>query len=286
LLRVFAPENLSVSTEKLLTPEEKSASLNVCNLLQPGDIILTCTPGKAYETLRLLSNSAYDHVAVVLDSTHCLQVGPPAARLTLTYLFTAFKRKPCVLRPRLTRQSNEKFIEALSLLVGRPYDYTKTLKIWTKLFIHKFTGVVLANPQLKPSHRIICTEAVTESLPGGRAALQTFKQDLDFGKFKIPSVNDFLVLASHGIFDVVRLPFPYHPMEGAEDNILTYRLKVISHIRELHELVSTVRDGIDMRAKKYKKLYFLLWASAYALKSESLPSHQLFSLISRVWPKL
>jgi hypothetical protein len=67
LLRVFAPESLTVPTGTVytltrLTPEEQSAALSACALVRQGDVILTCTPGKSYETLRLLSNSAYDHV--------------------------------------------------------------------------------------------------------------------------------------------------------------------------------------------------------------------------------
>lgn len=196
------------------------------------------------------------------------------------------KRKPCILRPRLNTLSLTQFVENLLGLVGMEYDYTKTVKMFTKLFVHKFTGIILAKTQLKQSRKVICTEAVTNCLPGGRAALETYKQSLDFGKFRIPSVNDFLTLASHGIFDEVKLPFPYQPMEGAEDNTFAYRLKVINHIRDLHELVSTMRDGVDMKDKKHKKLYLLMWASAYALKSESLPSHQLFGLVSRMWPRL
>jgi hypothetical protein len=197
----------------------------------------------------------------------------------------ALKRKPRVLRPRLNVRGLQRFVENLKALVGRPYDYMKTLKLWVQLFAHKFSGLEFAQSPAKPTAKVICTEAVMDCLPGGRGVLQTHKQNLDFGKFNIPSVNDFLVLTSHNVFQEVPLPFPYQK-EGTENNSFFYRLKVIRRIRELHEVVSTVKDGFDMRRKKYKRLYLMLWACAYALKSESLPSHQLFSLVSGIWPKL
>ena len=76
-----------------------------------------------YEVLRIMTNSYFDHVGVIIDNESCLQIGPPHAQLTPSYYFLVMNRKPLILRP--PKSIKDQFLKNSRLLVGKKYNYKK-----------------------------------------------------------------------------------------------------------------------------------------------------------------
>jgi len=64
LARLLTPDSAILAGSEKLTSGEIEAINAASSLLQPGDIILTQTPGSVYEVLRTFAGHDYDHAVI------------------------------------------------------------------------------------------------------------------------------------------------------------------------------------------------------------------------------
>ena len=218
-----------------------------------------------------MANSYFDHVGILLDKEHCLQIGPPITQIIPSYFFLVMNRKPFVLR--LPPDIKNEFLQNARNLLGKSYNYGKAMN---------------TNPD-----RLICTDGVFSAHPHINELRKKYNNTLDYDKIGSHSLNDFLVLAEKGEFLVVKLPFPLNSIamhEGKNYCIIARKLlqkeSLFSSIVNLNNIISTGRLWASTKKKRYRNAYRLMFAIAQAMKMMRIQGVELFQLISFVWPRL
>ncbi|CAG9321724.1 unnamed protein product [Blepharisma stoltei] len=286
---ILAPDSLLVSYKKPIPEDQKEAAISLAKSLLPGDIIMTQTPGRAYTSLRTMAYSYFDHVAVLVDSETCLQVGPPRVRLIPSYHFLLFSRKPFVLRVKDNIRAQ--FLENIRSLNNQKYESTKALTTWLYLVLYERFRITLKVPS---EDRRICTDSILSALPNIQEIREKYSDCLDFGKIGSHSLNDFLVLEQKGVLDVVKLPFPFNLSDSSikKDSYAAVARKMakkqgIEHtVLNIRDAASVAKFAWSLKKTKYRRVYGLLCAIALYMRKMEVPGNELFQILSLVWPKL
>ena len=298
LARLLTPESAILAGSERLRTEEVEAINQAAKVLRPGDIILTQTPGNVYETLRTFAGHDYDHAvrhmqSVVIDTGKCLHIGPPAVRIVPLSHFLSLKRKPVVLRPKLSPSATQEYLRNLTHLIGRPYDYMKVVLFWAARSVYERIGTVLPVRQ-QTTNKVICSEAIVECIPNAKTVLNRYKQDLDYGKLNAVSISDLLVLYEKGEMTLVRLPLPYSTYPILTPSLTSLLTRFAR--RQLFNL-ALVRAGWSvakfmetLKGKRYKVIILAIWLlQRYALLMNVPYFSRLspfFTGLYRLWPKL
>eukprot|EP00743_Colponemidia_sp_Colp-15_P007604 GILK01008226.1.p1 GENE.GILK01008226.1~~GILK01008226.1.p1 ORF type:complete len:216 (-),score=10.14 GILK01008226.1:80-697(-) len=124
-----------------VSPEERATARAASLRLQPGDIILVVTPSAFYNFFRNLTGNTYDHAVVVVDRQHVLHVGAPFVRLLTIDKFLIPRRKPLILRPRLTGDQRSEFLGHLKQLIHTPYNVFRAYSILLRIALRRHFGV-------------------------------------------------------------------------------------------------------------------------------------------------
>ena len=237
-----------------------------------------------------MTNSYFDHVGILLDKEFCLQIGPPHAQEIPAYYFLTMSRKPLVLR--LPQELKEKFLQNARGLLDRGYNYFKALHTWGSLVLYEKAGVAL-RIQDKHPERIICSDAILEAHPRIQEIRKKFGIHLDYSRIGSHSLNDYLVLAERGEFEVVKLPFPMNSIgstEGKNYSVVARRIlqkeSLFSSIVNLNNIIVTGRLLSSTKKRKFRNAYRLVFAVAQAMKMMRINGVELFQIISFVWPRI
>lgn len=146
----MAPDHVLAQArgEVQMTSEEKATALKLIEThIEPGDIILTQTPSAMFGIFRDVGHTQYDHLVAVIDKERSLHISYPYAKLVPTILFMQQKKRPLLLKSKMTKSQKERFIHGLKHnLVGKAYDYKRVIHffIFQKLseyniYNHKYT---------------------------------------------------------------------------------------------------------------------------------------------------
>lgn len=102
----------------LLSADQK---LLTTQILKPGDILLVKTPTFLSNlSLRKATNMMYDHAFVVVDKYfNCVQISFPRAKLTKAWSLVHPSREPLVVRPKISHQNRDRFVEECLSIVGK-----------------------------------------------------------------------------------------------------------------------------------------------------------------------
>ena len=237
-----------------------------------------------------MANSYFDHVGILLDKEHCLQIGPPITQIIPSYFFLVMNRKPFVLR--LPPDIKNEFLQNARNLLGKSYNYGKAMNTWISLVFYEKMNLPLRFNDTNPD-RLICTDGVFSAHPHINELRKKYNNTLDYDKIGSHSLNDFLVLAEKGEFLVVKLPFPLNSIamhEGKNYCIIARKLlqkeSLFSSIVNLNNIISTGRLWASTKKKRYINAYRLMFAIAQAMKMMRIQGVELFQLISFVWPRL
>lgn len=230
---------------------------------------------------------------MVVEKGKCLHIGPPRVRVVPLTHFLAVKRKPVVLRPKLTDQAKAVYLSNLHLLVGRPYDYKRMVLFWASRSVYERIGTAIP-VKTKLSNKVICSEAIVHSLPNAPSLLNKYRNDLDYGHLDAISISDILTLHEKGEFALVKLPLPYHSYPVLSPSMVSLLTRVAR--RQLFNL-ALLRAGWSVasmletvKRKRYKAVILAIWLlQSYAL----IMRVPYFSTLSpffrglyRAWPKL
>ena len=178
-------------------------------MIKPGDIILVRTPTFVHSKLRMLSNTSYDHWVVILDSDlNCLQITYPRAKLWKAWPFVVADRDPLVIRPKVSEEVKNAFIEQAKAIKGRRYDLYRLISLVfrrkqpyvnnddvipkSKNFFDLFRVQKTANQG--ENDRVICSHSIYEAFCKANPEFKiptTEKGYLDFDRNGSFSVDDF-----------------------------------------------------------------------------------------------
>lgn len=237
-----------------------------------------------------MGNSYYDHVGVLLDNENCLQIGPPSAKETPAYYFLIMNRKPLVLR--LPQELRHEFLQNSRDLLEKNYDYMKALATWTSLVMHEKTGIVVKVLEKHPE-KVICTDGVLGAHPHIKEIRKKYGGHLDYASIGAHSLNDYLLLAEKGEFEIVKLPFPMSSIVTQEGKNYTAMAKkllqkdsVFSSIVNLNNVIVTARLLTSTKRRKFRNAYRLMFAMAQVMKMMRMKGVEIFQILSFVWPRL
>ncbi|CAI2369713.1 unnamed protein product [Moneuplotes crassus] len=172
--------------------------------LQPGDILLVKTPTLFNSlSLRKATNMTYDHAFVVLDKYYnCLQITFPKAKLTKVWNLVHPIREPLIVRPKISEEVRDKFIEECYNIIGKKYDYSRLFK----LVLKRKTGN-------SSQDRVLCSHAIFEAFckANPEFLLNTADKDyLDLNRTGTFSIDDFhrMALLVPEKFDLISVLTP------------------------------------------------------------------------------
>lgn len=215
---LFAPQSIAAISNggEVDIPTEMMDKLQVnLDQVQPGDLIFTSTPGFFFNTVRTMTKSSYDHVALVLNSKEVLHIGPSKVRVLSMYIILEPARKPFVLRPKfLSEKQRDEFLDNGRELIGQPYDTIRTYNFLLRLFLHHHFGVTLPMSQTHP--HMICSDMLFDLLSESSpqfAQTARLVRTLDIHNFGSASLQDFINLSKihPTLFKKVRLPLKTTP---------------------------------------------------------------------------
>jgi hypothetical protein len=294
--RVVAPESLAIAKKLKINEEEKEFASQIASSLLPGDIILvkiiqTQTPmSPSYEVLRSMACSYFDHVAVLLEDKTCLQIGPPKVQEMPAYYFLVMSRKPLVLR--LKPSSRQAFLNNLTRMIGKHYNYLKAVNTWISLFFLEKLKIPL-KVKNDDSESPICSDGILASHPEIEHLLRKYSSSLDYSKIGAFSINDFLFLAEKQEFEVIKLPYPFSGISSSEDQKYLFKAKrllqqesIFSSIVNASNLIQTGRLLGSIKKKKYRKAYRLVFILAQLMKVARIRGVEAFHILSFFWPRL
>jgi len=183
-------------------------------VVRPGDLIFTRTPGNFYSFFRILANNSYDHMVVVLDKTTVLHIGPNRIRRLSLPIILDPLRKPFVLRPSFTGDENrEKFLAECTALLGRDYDTIRVYQILIVLALKNFLKVELPlTPCNDNATKWTCTDAMWVRLMANSEQFRNTVEELsglDNDTVGCVSMNDFIKVwgkSTVGALQEVELP--------------------------------------------------------------------------------
>jgi hypothetical protein len=277
-----------------LKPHEQEAAFLASSYIRPGDLILvtstqTQTPGKTYRVLRACADSLFDHVAVVMDSSYCLQVGPPKARLVPLHCFLSIKRFPFIIRPNLTQAQIEEYLHNLKKLIDMPYNFYRGMLVWACTSLYSRFNVITRADKAGDDNPV-CTEAILESLPHWSAIRESHGIYMIYSKIGSFSMNDLIMLVDRGVFAHVPLPFPFNNLQANSDYItaateITRRDAVMLGIDMVKDASFFIQMIKMFRRNRLKKMYIALYTLSKYLDRAKLPGSQLFYGLSFLWPK-
>eukprot|EP01067_Filipodium_phascolosomae_P008198 Filipodium_phascolosomae@DN6908_c0_g1_i1.p1 len=256
---VLGPIGLATKLEE----EDVECVSSVLERIQPGDAILTKTPGALYELGRTISGYVeFDHVVSVIDDENCLNTTTPYIRRVPKSAFLTRKKNPLVVRFHLSQQEREAYIRELSKLEGQFYDVWRGMFVFSQLALGEKTSNATRSAPF--AERVttgslpkewICTDAALMPL---MHAVPKFKQavgnlySLDASRIGSFSCNDFLVLAQeHPELCTVFDPYLYQlsSEEGLQMQPVAKNSTVGPRVKRKHpisvaEIVEPIRNMI------------------------------------------
>lgn len=164
--KLIAPDSLandSVRELEFVSEKDRQIAQDAADLVQPGDIIFVTTPGRFYAFWRRITNNLHDHAVVVIDKETVLHVGPPRARKLQLQRLLLPKRQPAILRPNLTPEQRECFVDSMKQLEHCTYDIIRAYRLIVRLALDHLYSIKPLRP-LKPCdwkyRSWICSDAI------------------------------------------------------------------------------------------------------------------------------
>ena len=206
------------------------------------------------------------------------------------YYFLVMTRKPLVLRP--DPSIVPQFLENLQRQIGKQYNYLKAIQTWVGLFfLEKLRIPVKVLNSNRDSQ--ICSDGIMNCHPNCEEFIRKYSNSLDYLKIGVFSLNDFLFLAEKGEFSVVKLPYPFKGVSGAEDKkflMLARKLlqedSIFTSIVNANNLIQTGRLLTSIKKKKFRNAYRLAFIAAQAMKVARVPGVEAFHILSFFWPRI
>ncbi|CAI2365012.1 unnamed protein product [Moneuplotes crassus] len=178
-------------------PEEQKEAIR--ETIKPGDIILAKTP-TLFETLSMQQTTSkdYNDIYVVVGShLNCLQITSPEAKLTKVWNLIYPIKEPKIIRPRVSEEVKDKFIQECYKIVGNQFEDPRL----SNKFLEQ-QNEHHPKPECYRSHAIF--EAFSEAHPEIYQHM-TCGVDLDLYQTGMLSIQDFNYMADMipGKFDVI-----------------------------------------------------------------------------------
>lgn len=147
-----------------MTKEENDVAIKMIeDYVEPGDIILTQTPSDMFGIFRDVGHTQYDHLVAVIDKERSLHISYPYAKLVPTILFIQQKKRPLILKSKMSSSQKERFIYGLKHnLVGKAYDYKRIMHffVFQKLSEYKTGTRIYADRD----DRVVCSHHLFKQL--------------------------------------------------------------------------------------------------------------------------
>lgn len=138
--------------------------------------------------------------------------------------------------------------------------------------------------------RLICSDSILNALPDIELIRERYADYLDYTRIGSYSLNDFLILEQKGVFQVVKLPFPFNmtSVVSQKDSYasLTRRLTksnaIDNAVINIRDAASLARFAFTLKQKKFRRLYTSLCMLALYMKKMDVPGNEFFQILSLV----
>eukprot|EP01084_Bolivina_argentea_P026458 49213_1 len=265
LSKIFAPDALAAIPEGEQGYDPKIASKVAPNLslIKPGDLILTRTSSTLYNVLRAFTSEPYDHIAVVLNNKLVLHIGPGRIRTLSLVRLLEPQRSPLVLRPILSSNEKQQFLNKCWSMIGEKYDLVRVFDFVLRLILLNWTPIQIPfkkirvnitnindiNDDIFTSQNIknrqwVCSDAIMHKLIKVNNKYKQYLindsnsnkklKQIMFNNLGSLTIKDFITMAqnTNNLFQIIQLPLISSDCKS-NTNILTTLQQLINIFTEL-----------------------------------------------------
>jgi len=276
LALAVAPDNMAfLNDSKKYTIQEFKESQELKKLVEPGDIVITRTPGPLHASIRKIYNMIYDHLAIIIDSESILHIAPPKVRLLSSNVLLMKKRHPLILRMNIPKEEKTLLISELLKCVGDDYNYIRVMKLSGSVLLYKVIGQEpnfhkkILEKNLK-NKQTICSDLIVyasmDASPIVRKFIEKSFKSLVVSKYGSFSPDDFKVLSElSGTFLKKIYETPLTPLVENESKLSIYSDKIVNNIQLLRKIREIIQQNDHMKHRFVSFLKIVKYLAMYEM---------------------